>query len=413
MNIPLRPILSAMSRHKATVFLIAAQIALTLAIVANAVFIIDQRVAFMSRPTGIDEANTVIVENRWVETLTDAEAQSKTAADLATLRQLPAVLDAYSDYSFPGAGPVAEVWGINLAPEQVKPTTFAEPYFADDHALASYGVRMIGGRNFTSGEMLLDAQMSKASAGPVLITQDLSAKLFASGPALGKIIYVGDVAKTVVGIIANLEVPAVGTRSFAYRSILTPVRYSDPSGSEYVVHTKPGQAEMLKKTLAADLYNVSAMRTIDETTGVQTFGTLRSRAYSRDRGLVILLSTASVILLLATAGGIVGVTVFWVSERQREIGIRRALGATRLEIAAHILTENFFMVSAGIAVGAVLAFVANLALMRFLEMSNLPAIYIAVGSFLVLILGQCSALMPARHAARVSPMQATRLNISL
>jgi putative ABC transport system permease protein len=107
------------------------------------------------------------------------------------------------------------------------------------------------------------------------------------------------------------------------------------------------------------------------------------------------------------------VTIFWVSERQREIGIRRALGATRLEIAAHILTENFFMVSAGIAVGAVLAFVANLALMRFLEMSSLPAIYIAIGSFLVLILGQCSALMPARHAARVSPMQATSLNISL
>ena len=126
MNIPFRPMLSAMSRHKATAFLLAAQIALTLAIVANAVFVIDQRVLLMLRPTGIDESNTVIVENRWVDELSPAQVQAKTAADLAMLRELPAVTDAYSDYSFPGAGPVAEVWGISLVPGQSKPLSYAE-----------------------------------------------------------------------------------------------------------------------------------------------------------------------------------------------------------------------------------------------------------------------------------------------
>jgi putative ABC transport system permease protein len=409
MNIPFRPMLSAMGRHKATAFLLAAQIALTLAIVANAVFVIDQRVLLMLRPTGIDEANTVIVENRWVDELNPAQAQVKTAADLAMLRQLPAVIDAYADYSFPGAGPVAEVWGISLLPGQIKPLSYAEPYYTDEHALGTYGLRLVAGRNFEAGDMLVDAGTSKASPGPVLITQDLAGKLFGSDSALGGIVYVGDVAKTVVGITASLEVPAVGTHSFAYRSILSPVRYADPTGSQYILHTRPGQQQSVKNTVAAALFAVSASRVIDERTGVQNFDTLRSRAYARDRGLIILLCIACVILLLATGGGIVGVTVLWVSERHREIGLRRALGATRLEIAAHILTENFFIVSAGIAVGAALAFAANIALMHFLEMSSLPAVFIALGSFSVLVLGQCSALLPARHASRIAPMDAMRL----
>src|ERR1700722_7739095 len=98
MAIPVRPILSALTRHKAGVFLIALQVALTLAIVANAIFVISQRVAFISRPSGIDEANIVVVDNRWIGGLTPQEAQARTAADLAMLLQLPTVADAYADY---------------------------------------------------------------------------------------------------------------------------------------------------------------------------------------------------------------------------------------------------------------------------------------------------------------------------
>src|ERR1700690_4246140 len=121
--IPFRPILSAMTRHKAGVFLIAMQIALTLAIVANAIFVISQRVAYLSRPSGIDEANIVVVDNQWVGALTPSEAQARTAADLAMLRSLPDVADAYADYSYPAAGPIASVWPIYLSADQASPTS--------------------------------------------------------------------------------------------------------------------------------------------------------------------------------------------------------------------------------------------------------------------------------------------------
>jgi putative ABC transport system permease protein len=104
--------------------------------------------------------------------------------------------------------------------------------------------------------------------------------------------------------------------------------------------------------------------------------------------------------------------VYWVDERRRQIGLRRALGAERSQILAHIITENFFIILLGIGVGSLLAFPANLALMHYLEMTRLPALFIAVGSAGLLLLGQFSALSPARHAARMSPMEATRAAIS-
>jgi len=411
MAIPVRPILSALAHHKAGVFLIALQVALTLAIVANAIFVISQRVIYISRPSGIDETNLVIVDNRWVGPLTSEQAQAKTAADLAMLRQLPGVVDAYADYSFPAAGPWASVWGISLDANQKSPTSFSEPYFADEHALATYGVRLVAGRNFRADEVTPGSQLQQSTSGPIIITQDLARKLFAGGSGLGKVVYVGGVARTIIGVISDMEVPAVSTRSFAYRSVLSPIRLADSGGDQYIVHASAGQAERLTRSLAAALYGVSRLRVIDSVDGVQSFHALRGRAYSRDRGLVILLSAASIILLLATAGGIIGITMYWVDERRRQIGLRRALGARRSDILAHVLTENFLIIFLGISTGSVLAFAVNVALMHFLEMTRLPTLYIALGSAVLLALGQCAALTPARRAAQLSPMEATRAAI--
>src|SRR5271155_5566497 len=147
-SIPVRPIVSSLVRHKAGVFILACQVALTLAIVANVLFIITQRVTLILQPSGIDEANIIIVDNHWVGPLTLKEAHARTDADLAALRSLPGVIDAYTDYSFPVAGPWAAVVGLSLERGQKSPTSLAGPYYADEHAMAAYGVRLIKGRNF-------------------------------------------------------------------------------------------------------------------------------------------------------------------------------------------------------------------------------------------------------------------------
>ncbi|MGO4781242.1 ABC transporter permease, partial [Lysobacter sp. 2RAB21] len=91
---------------------------------------------------------------------------------------------------------------------------------------------------------------------------------------------------------------------------------------------------------------------------------------------VWLLSAVCIALLIVTALGIVGLASFWVQQRTKQIGVRRALGATRGQILRYFQTENFLLTSIGIVLGMALAFAINLALMKYYELPRLPAVYL-------------------------------------
>src|ERR1700727_2223147 len=408
-SIHVRPIVSSLVRHKAGVFIMACQIALTLALVANVIFIITQRIALILQPSGIDEANIVIVDNHWVGPLTLEEAHARTDADLTALRALPGVVDAYADYTIPIAGPWANLTGLSLEREQKSPTSRAETYFADEHALAAYGLRLIKGRNFQTSEVVLGSTEADPTVGSIIITEDLSRSLFPSGDALGKTVFMSNHPRTIVGIVADVKVPQKGTSNHAYKAVFMPVRLADVAGGPYIVRAQPGGAEYVRKSLTDILYKTSRLRILDRQEGVQHFRTIRTKAFATDRGLVILLTAASILLLLATAGGIIGITTLWVDGRRRALGLRRALGARRRDILAYILAEKFFIVLLGILSGSIIALAANISLMHYLALKSLPPTYITLTSLFVLVLGQCAALPPARRAARVPPAEAKRI----
>jgi putative ABC transport system permease protein len=408
-SIPVRPIFSSLIRHKAGVFILACQVALTLAIVANVIFIINQRVELILQPSGVDEPNIIIVNNQWVGPLTLKEAHARTDADLVALRQLPGVVDAYADFSYPVAGPWGSITGLNLAPGQKSPTALAGPYFTDEHAMRTYGLRLLKGRNFEASEITAGSQELDPNVSSLIVTETLSRKLFPAGDALGKTVFVGNHPRIIVGIIADVETAGTGTSNFIYQAVLMPVRLADVGGDPYIVRTQRGAAPKVRKSIIDALYKTSRLRILDREEGAQYFSTLRREAFSSDRGLVILLTVASVVLLLATAGGIIGITTFWVDGKRRSLGMRRALGARRRDILALILAENFLIVFLGTCCGSMMALAANISLMHYLALQSLPPAYVTFTSLFVLILGQCAAMPPARRAARVSPAEAMRI----
>lgn len=100
--------------------------------------------------------------------------------------------------------------------------------------------------------------------------------------------------------------------------------------------------------------------------------------------------------------------LFWVAQRRRQSGIRRAIGATRRDILRYFQIENFLIVTFGIGLGMVLAYGLNLLLMAHYELPRLPPYYLPIGALVLWGLGQLAVLGPALRAAAVPPVVATR-----
>ena len=406
----IQPIIAALRRHRAGTILIALQIALTLAIVCNALFIIRQRVAHLAEPTGIDEANLFVIDNEWAGQSSDQQIDSRMQADLAALRQLPAVRDAAPANSYPLRGGGWDNF-IMMKPDQVQKTTDAAVYLSDTHLIDTLGVKLVAGRNFRSDEVEPMGMRENKTPPVAIVTQALADKLYPDGSALGKTFYsMSTTPITIIGIVARLQRQEVDSwsRGYAYQAMLWPRRLDLQQGIYYIVRAKPGELTAAMGEARKALLAQNRMRIIDPKDGVLSFAQVRHRAYDSDRGTAILMGIICAVLLVITGAGIVGLTSFWVAQRRKQIGIRRALGATRQDILGYFLTENLLIGGAGVLAGIALAVGINLWMIAHVEMARLPLLYVLAGVIVLLLLGQGAALVPALRASRVSPVEATR-----
>jgi putative ABC transport system permease protein len=404
----LRPILSAMRRNKVGAILIGVQMAITLAILCNALFIIEQRVALAKRPTGLDESNIFIITNQWVGSPTDLAA--KLQADLAALRATPGVIDATASNSYPlSNGGSTE--GVRLAPEQKEPTALTALYMVDEHGLNAMGLKLIAGRNFNADEVMDKVGFTDLNPPvAVIITKTLADKAFPGKSAVGQSIYSEFPKRRVpiVGVVDRLQVPWTQSggwgSKFSENSSIMPFRFV-ASYIHYIVRAQPGQIKQVQKAAEKTLIDLDRARVIEKN---WTLMEARADAYQDDRGLVVILSVVCAALVAVTAFGIVGLTSYWVAQRRRQIGIRRALGATRQAIIRYFQTENFLIAAAGSLIGVGLAIALNLWMVSTFEMERLHTGYAFIGALLVLLLGQLAVLWPALKAASVPPALATR-----
>jgi putative ABC transport system permease protein len=219
-----------------------------------------------------------------------------------------------------------------------------------------------------------------------------------------------DKPTTIIGIVERLHRADVSTWSapYANESLIWPIRMAQPWGVFYIVHTKPGQLDEAMREAPKALYAENRMRMISSKDGVRSFAQIRHLAFESDRGMAVLMSIICVVLLAITGAGIVGLTSFWVGQRRRQIGVRRALGATHRDILHYFLTENFLISLAGVAIGVLLTFGLNLWLVERFEMQFLPLAYVLGGMVILLLLGQGAVFAPALRASRVPPVEATR-----
>ncbi|HET6434357.1 MAG TPA: FtsX-like permease family protein [Xanthomonadaceae bacterium] len=403
----IRPILSTLRRHKTASALIVLEIALSCAIICNAVFLINQRLERMQRPTGMADSELVRINLTGIGKNDDPTAMVR--QDIAALRAIPGVKAATALNHVPFDN---SSWNssINLQPDQQQPNMNSAVYLGED-LVRTLGLSIVEGRDFTPDEYVdweaFNKPDAKLAIPAVIISREVAEKLFPGQSAVGKNIYswnADDVPHRVVGVVDRLIRPNdVGGAAEEGYSIILPTK--DITVGRYVLRTDPARrAEVLKAALAA-LERTSSRRIIMRD---GTFEDVRAKYYAQDRSMAWLLVAVIVALLVVTALGIVGLASFWVQQRTKQIGVRRALGATRGQVLRYFQTENFLLATVGIVLGMIGAFGINQLLMSHYELPRLPAVYLPLGAVVLWLLGQAAVLGPARRAAAVPPAVATR-----
>jgi putative ABC transport system permease protein len=406
-----RPILSALARNKTGPLLVAIQVALSLAILVNALHIVAVRQIALARPSGVADEGSVFLLN--LRPVRHRDLNDNLALQKQETRVLRGVAGVVSVARVSNT-PLSDMgnYGILFTdPRQVKPLANAANYVSPDSLVRTWGLKLVEGRDFTPEDVVeVDPKVIAGFPQVSIVTRALANKLYpGAASVVGKPLYFGNGAKgrmtRIVGVVERLQSPGAQLGERGELSTMLPVRVADEGGSIYAVRAEPGQRDRVMRETETALRGATGLpvivkgRSMDED---------RDKRYRDDRALSWMLVAVSILLLLVTASGIVGMASLWVAQRRRQIGVRRALGARKADILRYFIAENFLITSGGVAGGVLLALGLNQLLVSRLELARLPAAYLAGGAAIFWLLGVAAVYGPAWRAASISPATATR-----
>ena len=398
------PILRAMTRNKLGVVLIALQIAFTMTVMVNAIFIINERSQFRARPSGLDEPNTFyLTSTGFGEQFND---EVTTAEDLDMLRNTPGV----NSVTFTNAIPISGSGSSNVVrktSDLTLPGESAAEYRVDEQAIDAMALEIIAGKNFSPSDVVvreLGADLSDPQV--IIITEALAEALFPEEAlnAIGRTIYVpGDSPKQVIGVVDRLQAPWPSYSNIEY-SYLMPLNQID-SSTTYLIRAEPGQRDRLMLEVEELLANSNPSRIIRKLNSIEE---ARTASYLVDNAMSKILYVIVITLVFITSMGIVGLAVFGINRRRKQIGTRRALGATQPQVLRYFMTENFLITGVGVTLGAILTIGFNVFLVAGFNMPPMAWYYTPLGMLVLILVGQLAVLGPSRGAARIAPAIATR-----
>lgn len=407
------PILRAMKHNRTRVVLLVLEIAMTLAIVTNCVNVIIAERAKLNRPSGFDDENILWVRTRPFspEFRENATIDVTADADVRALSSIPGVKAAASTNMllWEGGGSSTIVRPVESQNRQSTQIAWGT------HDLTEVlGVRMVEGRGFREGDHGVGTQPDPMRV--TIISRTMAEALFPNQSALGKSIVqtteageaTGEPAQ-IVGVFETFFNPYGPSpehwRGVADRAVLMPARIgSYNNGLRYLVRTEPGQMAAVMAAAEKKLLEVNAGRVVE----FKPTPEKKARWFGQTSLTIMVMTGVIVLLVFVTALGILGITALSVSERTKQIGTRRALGATRAAILRHFLIENWVTTTAGLAIGVIATYALNFLLVSQLTDVKMPWQFVVAGMVLLWLNGIIATLPPALRASNVPPSIATR-----
>jgi len=270
-------------------------------------------------------------------------------------------------------------------------------------------------RTLTSGRFFTSAEVTNG-AKVVVLGSDTASELF-SGPTnpVGQTVTVGGTQLTVIGVLASSGSSSSG--SSEDDTAVTPISTAkaltgSTSSSVSTVYVEAGSDDTLSaayQEVNALLLNLHDVTSSEADFSISTQDSLVETANATNKTLTILLGGVAAISLLVGGIGVMNIMLVSVTERIREIGLRKAIGATPSVIRRQFLFEASLLGLAGGVIGIVIAVAGAQVLPSLIDQPvslSLLATAAALGTSLALGIG--FGVYPASRAARLTPIDALR-----
>jgi predicted permease len=384
--------------------LVAGQVALCIVLLSGATLLIRSLVRLSQVDSGFDRSNvlTFRVSLSPVHYSTTSKISAFYEDMLHRVEALPGVKSAGIALALPFMGyPMSPTQTADEPLRKLSDRSLVMVQFVSPDYFRTLGIPLMAGREFT------ERDREGAPVG-VVINEACARKLWPDYPRtspLGKRIIIGvqTTQYEVIGIIGDTRQGLDGDLTPAtYRSSLQLVS----STMMVAVHTQSDPMSYVepirKQVLAIDPGQpISAVHTMDE---------LAEQAEGQRRLVLLMLGVFAAAAVLLTTIGIYGTIAYWVLQRTRELGIRRALGAPSGNIFWIVIGRGLGLTSAGLAIGIIGAIALTRLIQSLLfQVSPTDPLTLAVVSLLTLALSLASTFVPARRAVRVDPMEALRM----
>jgi len=265
---------------------------------------------------------------------------------------------------------------------------------------------LIRGRYFDAGDMEMRSKVC-------LVTTQLAERIFGQENPVGKTIRMGELTFTVIGVFRE-RVETFGLSDIQENSVLIPftlIKYD--TGTEYLglLDVQADTADDVPSVARQLALLLQSRHPAEADYKVQTLTAILGAARSISLGLTIVLIIIAAIALLISGIGIMNIMLVTVTERTREIGIRKAIGAARREILCQFLVESFLISGGGAVIGILIGIAIPVATQSFLPgnlMVPVSSLSVVIAFVVSCSTGLFFGYLPANQAASLQPVESLR-----